>query len=393
MFQPGPQDTYVLMRKDVEVCAFTYNLRRRSVANLAPLSDADAPWGASTAEGGLDATQLGWWISYRYIPTSRRGLSSLLRGAGCPDPASLLFKSLALNLSDQYWIRPEGLRLSWGDVNCFENPYVDGRPDWTAQDGVHVRMGPGSATSGQLPKRWEWREGKNYLVKGASSSDGHEPWAEFLTSELCRALLPQGSWVPYSVEEDAAGQAVSVCECFADEETEFVALDDVMRHFDVPVEANLHDPYVAALEDLGIQGAREAVDCELVIDFLTANDDRHEFNLGILLDSDSRRPLRVAPIFDNGRGFYGAARAEGQLTGGLFPYDARVFDNGDAGPLGLVRDFSWIDFDALRSFAPTVGEILSHDHHPAWFAPAARRQYLLRVNALERAALEADARA
>ncbi len=54
-----------------------------------------------------------------------------------------------------------------------------------------------------------------------------------------------------------------------------------------------------------------------------------------------------------------------------------------------MRDFSWIDFDTLRAFAPTVGEILSLTQRPAWFAPAARRQYLLRVNALERAALEA----
>ncbi len=401
MFQLDPQDKYILMRKDAEVCSFTFNLRRRTIGDLTVMSENDAPWGASVVESGLDATQLAWWISYRYIPTGRNGLSAILRGAGCADPASLLFKSLALNLSDQYWIRPEGLDVSWGDVNYFENPYVDGRPDWTTLDGVHVRMGPGSATSGQLAKRWECRGStcgansptgaaaiKNVLVKGSSSNDCHEPWAELLTSELCRALLPEGSWVPYWVEEDSSGQPVSVCECFVDENTEFVALDDVVRHFDAPVDSNLHDAYVDILERLGVADARAAVDRELVLDFLTANDDRHEFNLGILLDSDSRTPLRVAPVFDNGRAFFPGAHTKSQLTEAVLPYDARVFDNGAAGPLALVRDLSWIDFDALRAFAPTVGDILSRTQHPAWFAPATQRQFLLRVDALERAAID-----
>ena len=92
-------------------------------------------------------------------------------------------------------------------------------------------------------------------------------------------------------------------------------------------------------------------------------------------------------MFDNGRAFYHAALTEDQLIGGVLPYDARVFDNGEAGSLALVGDFSWLDFDSLRAFAPTVGEILAQTRHPAWFAPAAQRQFLLRVQALERAAL------
>jgi hypothetical protein len=247
-------------------------------------------------------------------------------------------------------------------------------------------MGPGSATSGQLPKRWECRNGKSYLVKGSSSTDCHEPWAEFLTSELCCIMLPTGSWVPYWVEEDASDDPVSACECFVDKDTEFVALDDVIRHFDAPVQTNLHDAYIGVLEGLVITGAREAVDRELVLDFLTANDDRHEFNLGILLNSNTRAPLGIAPVFDNGGGFYHGARTEAELTDGVLPYDARVFDNGDVGSLALVRDFSWLDFDALRTFAPTVGEVLSHTNHPTWFADAAQRQFMLRVNELEKVA-------
>ena len=106
-----------------------------------------------------------------------------------------------------------------------------------------------------------------------------------------------------------------------------------------------------------------------------------------MLGSDSRKPLRVAPIFDNGRGFYHSARTERELTESLLPYDAPIFDNGVEGPLALVYDFSWLNFDALRAFAPTVREIMARTLHPAWFAQAAKRQFLLRVDALERAAM------
>ena len=91
MFQVSPQDRYVLMRKDIAACSFTYNLRRRAVHDLEVYDASNAPWGASAADGSVDPMQLSWWISYRYIPTGRAGLSCILRGAGCADPASLLF--------------------------------------------------------------------------------------------------------------------------------------------------------------------------------------------------------------------------------------------------------------------------------------------------------------
>ena len=139
-------------------------------------------------EGVVDPLQSSWWISYRYIPTGRAGLSDILRGAGCTDPASPLFKTLAFTTSDQYWIRPAGLAVSWAEINYFGNPYVDGHAVWTAADGVHVRIGPGSATSGQLAKRWESRAGQNMLVKGLSGTDCHEPWAEELTQGPCLTI-------------------------------------------------------------------------------------------------------------------------------------------------------------------------------------------------------------
>lgn len=389
MFQVDQQDRYTLMHKDTAVCTFSYNLRRRSVCDLEALRPDMAPWGASTSQGVIDPVQLGWWISYRYIPTGRAGLSDILRSAGCADPASLLFKTLALNLSDQYWIRPANLAVSWGEVNYFDNPYVDGHTVWTAADGVHVRMGPGSATSGQLAKHWESRDGRNVLVKGSSGADCHEPWAEELASGLCSVLMPAGAWLPYRVEE-RDGLPVSVCACFANAGTEFVPLDDVMRHFDPPQHTSLFDTYAETLEQLGIPEARSSLERELVLDYLIANDDRHEFNLGVMLGSDSRKPLRCAPVFDNGRGFYLGAHCAEELTRGLYPYDARVFDNGGANSLGHVSDFSWIDFDALRAFAPAVKELLAQTRHPAWFAPAAKTQYLLRVAELESFALRGE---
>ena len=144
--------------------------------------------GGQHLEGVVGTPQPSWWISCRYIPTGQAGLSDILRGAACVSSASMLFKTLALTTSDQYWIRPTGLAVSWAKINYFGNPYVDGHAVWTAADGVHVRIGPGSATSGQLAKHWESRAGQNMLVKGSSGTDCHEPWAEKLTQGPCLTI-------------------------------------------------------------------------------------------------------------------------------------------------------------------------------------------------------------
>ena len=381
-------ETYTLMCKNHRVVRFSYTRRTRT-ARLLEVCDGSrwAPPGACGPDGQVDALNLNGWVSMRYVPHTREGLSGLLREAGCENPADLMFSSLGLNLSDQYWFLPDGMELDWHDINYFENPYVDGRPNGIATDPAHALFGPVTSTGGQVVKWWERRGTQNYLVKGATAYN-HEPFAELLATKLYEFVLEPGDYVPYGLEW-SDGEPRSVCPCFIDASTELATMDDLVRRY-----GDEGDPsrtsraaYIELLERQGIRDAQRAVDKMLVCDFLMANADRHEYNLGAVLDVESRKILRVAPIYDNGRGFFYGARREDQLARGLFEYVSNPFEAEPQRQLEQVEDFGWLDLGRLAGFADVVEDVLAgNELLPSWFAGAAARQFELRVEQVGRAA-------
>lgn len=381
-------ETYTLMCKNHRVARLSYTRRTRTARLLETCDGCRwAPPGACGPDGRIDALNLNGWVSMRYVPHTREGLSGLLREAGCENPAELMFSSLGLNLSDQYWFLPDGMDLDWHDVNYFENPYVDGRQNDVAAVPGHVLFGPVTSTGGQVVKRWERRGTRNYLVKGATAYN-HEPFAELLATKLYELVLEPGDYVPYRLEW-SNGEPRSACPCFVDVSTELATMDDLVRRYgdeDNPARTS-RAAYIALLERQGISEARRAVDKMLVCDFLMANPDRHEYNLGALLDVESREVARVAPIYDNGRAFfYGARRAE-QLTGGLFEYASNPFEAEPQRQLEQVEDFGWLDLGRLAGFADVVEDVLGgNEMLPSWFPGAAARQFELRAEQVGRTA-------
>lgn len=377
---PAP-DVYTLMCKNHRVARFSYTRRTRTARLLETCKGSDwAPPGTCGPDGRIDPLNLNGWVSMRYVPHTREGLSGLLREAGCENPAELMFSSLGLNLSDQYWFLPDGMELDWHDVNYFENPYVDGRPNSVAANPTHALFGPVTSTGGQVLKWWEHRGDENFLVKGATTLD-HEPFAELLATKLYERLLEPGDYVPYGLEW-SDGIPLSVCPCFIDVSTELATMDDLVRRFgdegdsDRTSRAN----YISLLRCQGVQGAQRSIDQMIVCDFLMANPDRHEYNLGAILDVESREMLRVAPIYDNGRSFFYGARCPERLTQGLFEYVSNPFYSRPEQQLEAVEDFGWLDFSRLEGFSSVIEEVLTgNEQLPPWFAQAAGKQFELRV--------------
>lgn len=203
---PAP-DVCTLMCKNHRVARFSYTRRTRT-ARLLEVCDGSrwAPPGACGPDGQVDALNLNGWVSMRYVPHTREGLSRLLREAGCENPADLMFSSLGLNLSDQYWFLPDGMELDWHDINYFENPYVDGRPNGVAADPEYAIFGPMTSTGGQVVKWWERRGTQNYLVKGATVYN-HEPFAELPATKPRPPRVQPGSGPRRGEPQGAAHKA------------------------------------------------------------------------------------------------------------------------------------------------------------------------------------------
>lgn len=400
----GVKDTtrierYTLMNAHREVASFAYDRVAQRIGSVRPLADAAwAPPGACGINGEINGINLNGWVARRHIPPARQNLAETLRAAGVANAPELMFASLGLNLSDQYWFRPEEAALSWDEVNYFDNAYQERPASLRAKDGARKdapqgpagpsHHGPGASTGGQLAKWWERRAGTDYLIKGYGALR-HEPYAELLASHLYERLLDPEDFVPYTVEEHA-GEPYSVCPCFVTRSTEFVPLCDLELRFGTGYPRSRYDNYVALLERLGIPQARRQLAKMIVCDYLMANADRHDGNLGAIRDTQTLTWAGVAPIFDNGRAFYFGATDRAELAERLFRYEANPFETRPGAQLALVSDFGWFDPSTLDGFTDEIRDVFAHNTHlPSWFGEAAAEQFTRRLNRVVEAADEA----
>jgi hypothetical protein len=356
--------SYTLMNSNHEVAQFTYNADTHLVEDIHALRDiAYAPLGILTSRGRPGKLAMSEWLSNRYIPQVRPHLNEALRKLGFKHPADALFASYGLNLSDQYWFKPDDMTINWQDINFFDNGYDDrlGR----AMDGdiSLLRKGPApspsAGTPGALVKWWERRRGRDYLIKGGDIYD-REPYNELLATKLYELLLDKGDFVPYAIEK-ISGHVFSVCPCFIDTSCELVTMADVMSRYSDSMTIHDYDTYLQACTELGVPDAQQQLSKMIVCDFLTANADRHEHNLGVIRDVETLECKRMAPLYDNGRAFYYGALRPGELTSGLFYYESHPFSEYPLSQLALASDYSWYDPATLIGFPDTMRDVLSQN--------------------------------
>ena len=83
--------------------------------------------------------------------------------------------------------------------------------------------------------------------------------------------------------------------------------------------------YVEACNELGVADIERQLAKMIVCDFLTANIDRHDMNLGLIRDSETLQFVGVTPLFDNGRGFYYSATRIRLRIATVLPHFASLF--------------------------------------------------------------------
>lgn len=362
MNDPDPEhfQSYTLMMKNVPICDFTYNTSKIAVASIANIyNSAVTPLGIYSKPGHIDPYSLSHWISKRCVPSLRPSLPEQLLAAGATSPVDLMFKSLGLNLSDQFWFRPAGYDLDWANINCFENDYE------STKEHVRLQMNdagfsprPNSSTPGELEKHWHRSEdGISYLIKSASGIDNREPYSEILSTKLLSRILQPEEYVAYSLEQHG-GLAWSACPTFITPDAELVPAEDVFIYFG-DTGGDTISQYSKDCRSLGVAGIGTAVDKMIVVDFLMANPDRHTYNFGLIRNVETGKFTGVAPLFDNGAAF-GAKQTVYDIVHG-FPYISNPFSEYPLTQLGMARDYSWLDLSALDGFDDEIRSTLSQN--------------------------------
>lgn len=302
-----------------------------------------------------------WWKG-RAIPASRDGIRDLLEPLDIAFPQQLVEKSFGLSLSDQYWICPINLDLKWKDINFFHNSFSEDvgnllfrNLDCDVLDMSAISLhSPDNTSDGVLKKKWIIIDGKRYLIKGASNAYNQEVANEVLASRICHRLgIP---YTPYTMKEQG-GKIYSVCEDFINGDTELVTAWHIKNLIKKDNNISDYASFVAKAEELGISDVRLKIDMMLTLDFIIVNTDRHYNNFGFVRDANTLQWLGVAPIYDSGTSMWckQTLDEENMRDSSL---ESRPFRSKHEKQIQLIKDFSWLNFDALDGVENEFAEIL-----------------------------------
>lgn len=352
---------YSLMHKNVLVADLDLDNETGHILKIIKIFNVQHfPIGIVDKNGIADRVALNdWWVD-RSIPASRSGVKKALEVLNISNPKILLTKCFGLSLSDQYWIKPQNQDISWEMVNFFDNEFSEDIGDvlWGKQlnkDDVNYHS-PDNTSDGCLKKRWKIVNGKRCLLKSGSTPFMQQPFNEVIASIIMYRLnIPH---VPYSVIFDEDGQPYSICEDFITGNTELVSAWRVMQANKKRSDVSVYQHYINCCELYGINNIVHAIDQMIVVDYIIANEDRHQNNFGLVRDANTLEWLYPAPIYDSGSSL-GYDKLTNQILSGK-TIECKPFKKTHEEQLNLVTSFDWIDFGALKGINRDIKKVFEN---------------------------------
>ncbi|MCC8072783.1 MAG: excisionase [Clostridiales bacterium] len=350
---------YILMHKNIPVAEVEIDSLTGSILKVANVENPKhLPFGIVCKKGIVDRAALNEWWKDRSIPASRSGVNAALEVLKLSSTQALLTKCFGLSLSDQYWMKPAESTIIWENINFFDNSFSEDIGDVLLGKVKHSRIfnfnSPDNTSDGCLKKRWKIVDSKRCLVKGGSAPFMQQPFNEVIASKLMDALnIPH---VDYSLIWDD-GLPYSVCEDFITRDTELISAWRIMQSFKKDNNTSVYQHYINCCNELGIKNIEIAIDQMIVVDFLLANEDRHQNNFGLIRNADTLQWIGVAPIFDSGSAL-GYDKLPSQILREKF-IDCKPFKKSHKEQLKLVKSFKWINFDAIKNFDKEIRKVLS----------------------------------
>ena len=352
---------YSLMHKNVLVADLDLDNETGHILKIIKIFNVQHfPVGIVDKNGIADRVALNdWWVD-RSIPASRSGVKKALEVLNISNPKILLTKCFGLSLSDQYWIKPQNEDISWETVNFFDNEFSEDIGDvlWGKQlnkDDVNYHS-PDNTSDGCLKKRWKIVNGKRCLLKSGSTPFMQQPFNEVIASIIMDRLnIPH---VPYSVIFDEDGQPYSICEDFITGNTELVSAWRVMQANKKRSDVSVYQHYINCCEAFGIKDNVHAIDQMIVVDYIIANEDRHQNNFGLVRNANTLEWLYPAPIYDSGSSL-GYDKLTNQILSGK-AIECKPFKKTHEEQLNLVTSFDWISFDALKGIDKDIKEVFAN---------------------------------
>jgi hypothetical protein len=351
---------YLILHNDCPVCTVDIDEDYR-IESIQKVHDRNRlPIGIREAEK-IRAADLDAWLFSRAIPEKREGLELILESNNVESNRELLIRNLGLGLSDHYWIRAESSGYTWKEVNFFENNFGGEGDDIFIGDYKGKLSGertPNGVSSGMLPKKWIIQGDERHLMKGSDDVYRQEPFNEktascFLDKLSVDHVKYELIWYKKT--------AYSLCKNMLGTENELISAYYIQKIKMRDKGISYYEHYIGCCTTLGLsEDIRSELEKMIVVDYIIGNTDRHWSNFGIIRDANTLKAERLAPLYDNGASFFTKIHHMAIPSKNRF-LTCQSFKRQQNDNIKLVRDFSWIQKEAVKELPDLVEQTLSRN--------------------------------
>lgn len=333
------------MHKDIKVAKFSMTDFGTAIKVIEIYNKEHMPYGTHVEERKLNE-KFTEWKNDRRIPADRPYTMQIYKKTKKTIP-ELETLNMGISMSDCYWYKPVDSNFTWDKVNFYDNeaPTEIGKMLLNTNIDTPSKLSsPDITLTGECPKMWSKFGGRTYLIKGCrvfadtKAEICNEVFASILAERLGintvqYYLMRSGEHVDFCCAEDF----------IKNDSLEFVSFKQISND----------------TETLGINGVlnfmkendmQDYLNKLIVLDFLIGNYNRTLADIGILVNSDTMEYIKPAPLFDYEESL--DYNIEDNDIGGPFNDSAE-------GQIKMVSDFTWINFEAIKSIIPEIDRIYS----------------------------------
>ena len=185
--------------------------------------------------------------------------------------------------------------MKWEDVSLYRNDFDEVIAQLAFEGGnskmVFSSTSPEYVTDGTYAKCWIREKDNIYLLKTGFHREGLEPFSEYYASQIAEIMCRES--VKYSIGKHHS-KLVSKCLLFTTEEEGYIPAVKVLDEKSYNKISYLINKFM----DLGFE---EDFRRMIILDALIVNIDRHAGNYGFIVDNDTQKIKRMAPVFDHNR--------------------------------------------------------------------------------------------
>lgn len=299
---------YILSHKNTEVLMAEFNPETNSFNAIIDISnEAHIPVGLKTMPGTTLTAALNFWWQSRLIPKNRSKFKNKMF-----DLSEYFKDSNGFNLTDHYWIKSENSDMTWSKGNFLQNNFNEDIGKYLVTENTSSLSNMKSNTpdlfsNGDQDKRWVIVKNERRLLKYGSPPYYEQPFNEMLATEICRRLeIPHVSY-SFVVKGYENPIIYSSCSCFIDENTEYIPAGFIQYVQKKEKGTSEYQHILNCCKALGMENIEEIKNriTEMnIIDYITANTDRHYGNFGFIRDVNTLEWKGFAPIFDTGNAMF-----------------------------------------------------------------------------------------